>query len=317
VLQKHHATTDTQYGIDMDQEQMMESDKLIAVNEYDEIIVGEGDNNNNNNNDDSSTELFVSKRTGHTFTISTPRDVLHRAFSLFIFDKYNRLLLTQRSSNKITFPNVWTNTVCSHPLYDMIPNEVDYHTSSYINNDTTFTKNNLLFPGIKYAAIRKCYHELGIQSQHVQHNKIQFITRYHYWAADTITHGPNTFWGEHKVDYLLFLQLDTNDTNINTNNNNNTIDDYDKYLSTIIQPNPDEVATYKFVTQDELRTMIYNDNNTTTTTSTDSTEQQQHQHEQQEQQLLLWSPWFIGILERGGWDYWTNLQLSLQGLLYK
>lgn len=36
-----------------------------------------------------------------------------------------RLLLQQRASEKITFPNVWTNTCCSHPLFGYQPTEID------------------------------------------------------------------------------------------------------------------------------------------------------------------------------------------------
>lgn len=42
--------------------------------------------------------------------------LLHRAFSVFLFDSQNRLLLQQRATEKITFPDMWTNTCCSHPL---------------------------------------------------------------------------------------------------------------------------------------------------------------------------------------------------------
>ncbi|CAJ0917070.1 7181_t:CDS:2 [Entrophospora sp. SA101] len=42
--------------------------------------------------------------------------LLHRAFSVFLFNSEDKLLLQQRSSDKITFPNNWTNTCCSHPL---------------------------------------------------------------------------------------------------------------------------------------------------------------------------------------------------------
>ncbi len=40
---------------------------------------------------------------------------LHRAFSLFLFNSNNELLLQQRSFNKKTWPGVWTNSVCGHP----------------------------------------------------------------------------------------------------------------------------------------------------------------------------------------------------------
>lgn len=40
--------------------------------------------------------------------------VLHRAFSVFIFNSENELMLQQRASNKYHSPNLWTNTCCSH-----------------------------------------------------------------------------------------------------------------------------------------------------------------------------------------------------------
>ena len=40
----------------------------------------------------------------------------HRAFSIFLFDSKNRLLLQKRADIKVTFPLLWTNTCCSHPL---------------------------------------------------------------------------------------------------------------------------------------------------------------------------------------------------------
>jgi len=40
--------------------------------------------------------------------------VLHRAFSIFIFNDRNELLLQQRAANKYHSPLLWTNTCCSH-----------------------------------------------------------------------------------------------------------------------------------------------------------------------------------------------------------
>ncbi len=40
--------------------------------------------------------------------------VLHRAFSVFIFNKKGELLLQQRAADKYHSPNLWTNTCCSH-----------------------------------------------------------------------------------------------------------------------------------------------------------------------------------------------------------
>ncbi len=40
---------------------------------------------------------------------------LHRAFSVFIFNSAGELLLQRRAAGKYHFPNLWTNTCCSHP----------------------------------------------------------------------------------------------------------------------------------------------------------------------------------------------------------
>lgn len=41
--------------------------------------------------------------------------VLHRAFSIFIFNGRNELLLQKRSAEKPLWPDYWSNTCCSHP----------------------------------------------------------------------------------------------------------------------------------------------------------------------------------------------------------
>jgi isopentenyl-diphosphate delta-isomerase len=40
---------------------------------------------------------------------------LHRAFSIFIFNKAGDVLLQQRSSQKMLWPGYWSNACCSHP----------------------------------------------------------------------------------------------------------------------------------------------------------------------------------------------------------
>ena len=40
--------------------------------------------------------------------------VLHRAFSVFIFNSKNELMLQQRAAHKYHSPLLWTNTCCSH-----------------------------------------------------------------------------------------------------------------------------------------------------------------------------------------------------------
>jgi isopentenyl-diphosphate delta-isomerase len=41
--------------------------------------------------------------------------LLHRAFSVILFNNHNEILLQQRAFSKYHSPGLWTNTCCSHP----------------------------------------------------------------------------------------------------------------------------------------------------------------------------------------------------------
>lgn len=43
------------------------------------------------------------------------KGLLHRAFSVFIFNSKGEMLLQQRAKSKYHSPLLWTNTCCSHP----------------------------------------------------------------------------------------------------------------------------------------------------------------------------------------------------------
>ena len=97
---------------------------------------------------------------------------LHRAFSLFVFDQNNRLLLQKRSKHKVTFASLWTNSCCSHPLY----------------NDTERAVENYI--GVRMAAKRRLSFELNIAHDNIEDFKC--IDAHLYAAID----GVNLKWGE-------------------------------------------------------------------------------------------------------------------------
>lgn len=44
------------------------------------------------------------------------KGLLHRAFSVFVFDSKGRMLLQQRAAEKYHGAHLWTNACCSHPF---------------------------------------------------------------------------------------------------------------------------------------------------------------------------------------------------------
>lgn len=112
--------------------------------------------------------------------------LLHRAFSVFLFDSNNRLLLQQRASEKITFPDMWTNTCCSHPLG--VPGETGSELLEAVQ-------------GVRRAAQRKLDQELNIETAQVPLDKFRFLTRIHYRAPS------DGKWGEHESKSSIRLRL--------------------------------------------------------------------------------------------------------------
>lgn len=164
-----------------DEEQVRLMDEVCIVLDENDIPIGS-----------------ASKKTCHLMK-NIDLGLLHRAFSVFLFDTHGRLLLQQRASEKITFPDMWTNTCCSHPLG--IPGE----TGATLEAATQ---------GVKRAAQRKLNQELGIPYPQVPPEKFEFLTRIHYKAPS------DGKWGEHEIDYILFAQ-----TNVDVDPNPNEVRD--------------------------------------------------------------------------------------------
>ena len=51
------------------------------------------------------------------------RGVLHRAFSVFVFNPKGELMLQRRALEKYHSPGLWSNTVCSHPRVNETPEQ--------------------------------------------------------------------------------------------------------------------------------------------------------------------------------------------------
>ncbi|GBL76409.1 Isopentenyl-diphosphate Delta-isomerase 1 [Araneus ventricosus] len=112
------------------------------------------------------------------------KGLLHRAFSVFLFNSKGELLLQQRSDAKITFPSYFTNTCCSHPLY--IDSELE----------------EIKALGVKRAAQRRLHIELGVDPDSINAHEFLYMTRIKYTAPS------DEKWGEKEIDYVLFVQKD-------------------------------------------------------------------------------------------------------------
>ncbi|KAL6002721.1 rRNA processing protein [Asimina triloba] len=97
----------------------------------------------------------------------------------------------------------------SHPLY----------------RDAELIEENFL--GVRNAAKRKLFDELGIPAKDLPVNEFIPLGRILYKAPS------DGKWGEHELDYLLFLIRDVN-----------------------LSPNPEEVADVKYVNRDGLKELL-------------------------------------------------------------
>lgn len=118
--------------------------------------------------------------------------LLHRAFSVFVFNNKNELMIQQRAHSKYHSPGLWTNTCCSHQR----------EGESNIN-----------------AGKRRLMEEMGFSTD--LKDTISFIYKAPFDNGLT----------EHEFDHILV-----------------------GYFEDEPNPNPDEVADWKWMTLEDLKT---------------------------------------------------------------
>ncbi|XP_066148981.1 isopentenyl-diphosphate Delta-isomerase 1-like [Euwallacea fornicatus] len=149
-------------------QEVLLNEKCLLVDEYDHVI-----------GETTKHDCHLVQNDGHI--------KLHRAFSVFLFNSNGDLLVQKRAATKITYPNRFTNTCCSHTLSD-IPQETEEIDAL----------------GVKRAARRRLNYELGIPMEDLPIEIFKFVTRIHYKDQ-----GDGKY-GEHEIDYILCVQRDVN-----------------------------------------------------------------------------------------------------------
>mmetsp|Transcript_7916 Transcript_7916/g.13284 ORF Transcript_7916/g.13284 Transcript_7916/m.13284 type:complete len:176 (+) Transcript_7916:124-651(+) len=172
------------------------SDSVTLVTEDDEVV-----------GPTSKVEAHLLSNLRHKKSPFPP----HRAFSLFLFNAKNELLLQQRSGAKVTFPGLWTNTCCSHPRHEPSELEVDVGRGEYI--------------GIQRAVSRRTAFELGINESEMQvagaENEREALSGFHvgsrilYYAEDGGKKeveggatGEKPVFAEYELDYIVFAKME-------------------------------------------------------------------------------------------------------------
>lgn len=118
------------------------------------------------------------------------KGLLHRAFSVFVYNNKNELLLQKRAASKYHTPGLWTNTCCSHQR----------------ENESNID-----------AGKRRLQEEMGFTTD--LENQFSFIYKAPFSNGLT----------EHEYDHILI-----------------------GYFNSKPQPNPEEVADWKWMSLDKI-----------------------------------------------------------------
>ena len=164
---------------------------------------------------------------------------------------------------------MWTNTCCSHQLHGQDPPEVDDAALAAATGEA---------PGAAAAAVRKLWHELGVEPGAVPASAFKLVARLHYCARDEGNPEP---WGEHELDYVLLARVPTA-AQAQQGSSSSSAAPSPSSPAFALRPNPEEVGEARWVTRGELGAMLRDP-------------------------ALRWSPWFRIIADK--WllpEWWSS-----------